>query len=304
MLNAEKEKTGVAVTLDELIMLRTDAQSLLWRTRHTSRAIQCGSKNSKEHGRGINFSETRIYQPGDDIRHIDWHATLRTDQTHTKIFHEEKERPIWLLVDHNPTMHFGTRHAFKSVIAARAAALCAWALSAQGERVGGLVFSGKKQLSVSPKDRLQAVLPLLKHLADSSVQPAPERDDSSLEQAFNFLLQRQLRGNLIIVFSDFWQWHNGLIARLQPLIRKNQCRAVIIQDPLERDLPQGGYYSVSDGKNIYKLNTYNIDFKQRYQQQYQERQFMLHQALRQLNIPAIPLWTTDTLVTQLKTLFV
>ncbi|MBY0377412.1 MAG: hypothetical protein K2Q33_02460, partial [Gammaproteobacteria bacterium] len=139
---------------------------------------------------------------------------------------------------------------------------------------------------------------------DSSLQAFPETDETSLEQAFNFLLQRQLRGNRIIVFSDFWQWHNGLAARLQPLTRKNDCRAVIIQDPLEMNLPQGGYYNVSDGENTYRLNTHNTDFKQHYYQQQQQRQLILHQTLRQLNVPILPLWTTDTLVTQLKTLFV
>ncbi len=299
------EKRGVQVTLDELIALRTDAHSLLWRKPNFSKAHSSGSKNSKEQGRGIHFAENRLYQAGDDIRHIDWHATLRTDQTYTKIFHEEKERPIWLLVDHNPSMHFGTRQAFKSVIAARASALCAWAFSSQGERVGGLVFSGEKQRSVPPKGSVHAVLPLLKHLADSSAEPPPaQTDPRSLEQAFNFLLQRQLRGSLIIIFSDFWQWHSGLRARLQSLTRKNTCIGVLIQDPLEKYLPEGGYYSVSDGQHSYKLDAYDLDFKRRYQQYSEDRQIALQQAFRQLNVSTIPLWTTDALLTQLKTLFV
>lgn len=298
------EKWGVQVTLDELIALRSDAHSLLWRKTNFSKAHFSGTKNSKEQGRGIHFAENRLYQAGDDIRHIDWHATLRTDQTYTKIFHEEKERPIWLLVDHNPSMHFGTRQAFKSVIAARASALCAWAFSSQGERVGGLVFSGEKQLSVPPKESVHAVLPLLKHLADSSAESPVQTDPRSLEQAFNFLLQRQLRGNLIIIFSDFWQWHSGLRARLQSLTRKNNCIGVLIQDSLERYLPQGGYYSVSDGQNAYTLDAYNLDFKRQYQQYNEERQSALQQAFRELNVSTIPLWTTDTLVTQLKTLFI
>lgn len=295
--------SGIYVTLDELIALQSEAQTLLWRKTHHRHARQIGLKQSKQQGRGIHFSETRIYQPGDDIRHIDWHATLRTDQTHTKLFHEEKERPIWLVVDHNPSLYFGTRVAFKSVIAARAAALCAWAFATQGERVGGLVFSGKKQWNSPPKDRLHAVLPLLKHLADSSVKPAIEIDDNSLELAFNFLLQRQLHGNLIIIFSDFWQWHAGLMARLQPLARKNHCIAVIVQDPLEMALPEGGFYPISDGKTQYLLNTYDTRLKNRYNQTALARVEALQQSLQQLNITTIPLYTAEALVPQLKTLF-
>lgn len=304
MLNAVQETPGVCVTLDELIALQKDAETLLWRKATTRHTRQSGLKHTKQQGRGINFSETRIYQPGDDIRHIDWHATLRTDQTHTKLFHEEKERPIWLLVDHNPSMYFGTRIAFKSVTAARAAALCAWAFSASGERVGGLVFSGKKQLSVQPRNRLQAVLPLLKHLADSSTQPAIEYDDNSLALAFNFLLQRQLHGGLIIVFSDFWQWHNGLIARLQPLARKNQCIAVIVQDPLETNLPKEGYYSISDGNSKYMINAYDTRFKERYTLYTEARLQTVQQALQQLNMASIPLSTAERLMPQLKPLFI
>jgi uncharacterized protein (DUF58 family) len=299
-----EDDTGIRVTLDELIALQSDAEMLLWRKANSYLTRRSGLKHTKQQGRGIHFSETRIYQPGDDIRHIDWHATLRTNQTHTKLFHEEKERPIWLLVDHNPSMYFATRMAFKSVIAARAAALCAWAFSTKGERVGGLVFSGKKQLSIHPRERLQAVLPLLKHLADSSVQPAAEQDGNSLELAFNFLLQRQLHGGLIIVLSDFWQWHNGLIARLQPLARKNQCVAVIVQDPLESALPQGGYYPVSDGHTQYMLNTYDTKFKDHYSHIAKSRQQELQQSLQQLNMTAIPLSTAKALVPQLKPLFI
>ena len=304
MLSTVKENSGVHVTLDELIALQSDAQTLLWRKATNRNTRQSGLKHTQQQGRGIHFCETRIYQPGDDIRHIDWHATLRTDQTHTKLFHEEKEQPIWLLVDHNPSMYFGTRIAFKSVIAARAAALCAWAFSANGERVGGLVFSGKKQWSVQPRDRLQAVLPFLKHLVDSSTQPAIEYDDNSLERAFNFLLQRQLHGSLIIVFSDFWQWHNGLRARLQPLTRKNQCMAVIVQDPLETNLPQGGYYSISDGNHQYILNAYDTRFKERYNLYAEARLQTVQQALQQLNMASIPLSTAEPLVPQLKPLFI
>lgn len=298
-----KGSLGIQTTLDELIALQSDAQPLLWQKTNSHHTRLCGLKQAKQQGRGIDFSETRIYQPGDDIRHIDWHATLRTTQTHTKLFHEEKERPIWLLVDHNPSMYFATRLAFKSVIAAHAAALCAWAFSAKGERVGGLVFSGKTQWSVPPKNRLHAVLPLLKQLADSSAKASEEKDDNSLELAFNFLLQRQLHGSLILVFSDFWQWDPGLITRLQPLTRKNQCVAVIVQDPLETALPQKGYYPISDGHNRYKINTHDAHFKDRYERYAAERLQTLQQSFQQLNMPVILLSTAEALVPQLKILF-
>ena len=301
--NAVSAHQGIRVSLEELIALRDDAQQLLWRTSSKRCSTQHGLKQSKHQGRGIDFADTRVYQAGDDIRHIDWHATLRTDQVHTKLYHEEKERPIWLLVDHNPTMFFATLYAFKSVVAARAAALCAWAFAAQGERVGGLVFSGKRQLSVPPKDRLHAVLPLLKQLADSSEQAASPVDNHSLDHAFDFLLQRHLHGNLILIFSDFWQWQPHLATRLQPLARKNQCIAILVQDPLERMLPHAGYYPVSDGHKTHTLNTYDPNLKKRYQQLINDREQYLQRTLRHLNMTTLSLWTTEAELPQLKPLF-
>jgi len=122
-------------------------------------------------GRGIDFEETRIYQPGDDIRTMDWRVTARTGKPHTKVYREERERPTFFLVDYNPSMFFGSKVAFKSVIAAKTAAILAWAAAREGNRVGGLVFSGNLLRTTPLKASSHGVLPLLKSLANVSSPP-------------------------------------------------------------------------------------------------------------------------------------
>lgn len=132
---------GVTVQLDELIALRRYAQRVHYKP--TGSAIRAGNHLSKLRGRGMDFAEARNYQAGDEIRHMEWRVTARTGRPHVKLYQEERERPVVILSDFNPSMFFGTRLAFKSVIAARLAAMLAWTAIKQGDRVGGLFFQQK-----------------------------------------------------------------------------------------------------------------------------------------------------------------
>ena len=125
---------GTLADLQSLIALRGEARRLDIAPRGKVLATRSGGHLSRFRGRGVEFDESRVYQPGDDPRNMDWRVTARAAQPHVKLFREERERPVWLLVDMGPRMRFGTRIAFKSVIAAHAAALLAWAAVDQGDR--------------------------------------------------------------------------------------------------------------------------------------------------------------------------
>ena len=121
---------------------------MLFRSRrvqlHTGRQVAdvlAGAYVSVFKGRGVEFDESRPYQEGDDLRTIDWRVTARTGSVHSKLFEAERERPVWLGVDLSASMHFGTRGAFKSVVAARVASLLAWDAHRAGERIGAVVWS-------------------------------------------------------------------------------------------------------------------------------------------------------------------
>src|SRR5471032_501120 len=128
---------GVHVNLDELIALRLRARRL---ARPAARVggSHAATQVSRFRGRGVDYVESREYQPGDDIRQMDWRVTARSGRPHTKLFQEEREQSILLIIDTNPSMRFGTRARFKSVQAARTAALLAWASVQSGDRVGAV----------------------------------------------------------------------------------------------------------------------------------------------------------------------
>ena len=130
---------GVTATLKELIDLQRYAQTGPYHP--VARALRAGSNVSRLRGRGMDFAEVRNYQAGDEIRHMEWRVTARTGKPHVKLYEEERERPVIILTDFNPSMYFGTRLAFKSVIAARLAAILAWTVVKQGDRVGGFLLS-------------------------------------------------------------------------------------------------------------------------------------------------------------------
>ncbi len=155
---------GVYVSMDELVALRAEDLELDIRGRKKALAAMAGLHQSTVRGRGIDFDEVRIYQPGDDVRNIDWRVTARTGRTHTKLFREERERPVYLVVDQRQSMFFGSQNAFKSVVAARVAASFAWATRSQGDRVGGFLFNDNEVQQLRPRDGKRGIQNLFRVL--------------------------------------------------------------------------------------------------------------------------------------------
>ena len=159
------------------IAARTPARST-WRAR-LARARLAGDHLSRFRGRGMDYRESRAYQPGDDVRSMDWRITARTGVPHVKLYQEERERPVVLFLDLNPGMFFGSRGMLKSVAAARAAALVAWAAAERGDRVGAMLFDGG-HCDLPPRGGRHGVLRLIRELVEhtdprAGIDAAPER---------------------------------------------------------------------------------------------------------------------------------
>jgi uncharacterized protein (DUF58 family) len=228
--------------LSELIELRGLAQPLTLRARRPARAASLGQHVSRQRGRGLELQEVRAYVPGDDPRNIDWRVTARRGRPHTKLFREERERPVWIVADLQPGAFFGTRRQLKSAAIVRAAALLAWIAALGGDRVGGLISSGTECRVLPPRSREAGVLPFLGAL--ESLQPrAPAIPVAqSLSRALALLVPLARPGCLILVLSDF----AGLEASIDPawwtLARVGELRLFRITDALEeRTLPDGRY---------------------------------------------------------------
>lgn len=171
---ADKDRFSFAspasTSLDELVLLRRAAQALQRRVSRKSAAPLSGGSVSRRLGRGLDFAEVREYQPGDDVRMIDWKVTARSGKAHTKLFVEERERPVLLVVDFRAGMRFGTRGMYKSVLAARLAALLGWCAVASHDRVGGFVFTDDWHDEIRPTAGRRGLMSLFRAIAQSQLR--------------------------------------------------------------------------------------------------------------------------------------
>jgi uncharacterized protein (DUF58 family) len=228
--------------LSELIELRGLTQRLSLRAHRPARAASLGQHVSRQRGRGLELQEVRAYVPGDDPRNIDWRVTARRGRPHTKLFREERERPVWIVADLQPGAFFGTRRQLKSAAIVRAAALLAWIAALGGDRVGGLVSAGRECRVLAPRSREAGVLPLLGALEAlqprAPATPVPE----SLSRALALLVPLSRPGCLILVLSDFAGLETPIDPTWWTLARVGELRLFRITDVLEeRALPDGRY---------------------------------------------------------------
>lgn len=243
---------GVVVSLSELIALRTQAQAGLLQ-RAVGQACAPGLHAARQKSRGMEFAESRPYQSGDDARALDWRQTARRGRPYTKLFQEEHERPLQLLVDLGPSMRFGTRVAFKSVVAARAAALLAWRAVAAGDRVGGLICNGAGISAIRPQGRQHGVLALLGALAAAcATAPAPPASDLAAPLRS---LARSLRpGSQIVIISDFAMPGAEAERLIAALARSAELLLLQVYDIFEQEAPPPGRYPVTDGQRRLNLD--------------------------------------------------
>lgn len=290
--------TGPYCDLPTLLRLRAAAASL--RITPPSRALSrmSGPLRSNMRGRGIEFEEVRAYEAGDDIRNIDWRVTARTGSAHTKLFREERERPVYLLVDQRRTMFFGSRHTLKSVQAVHAGALLAWATLDGGDRIGGLVLGDHEHHEVRPRRNRHAVLALLRLCHDFNRRlgiPKAQTPAAHLDLAHALTgIRRVARpGSLVMIISDFHGWDEAAVMQLHLLARHVEIAAINVFDPLERLLPAIGRTAVSNGYRRQELDTSDPRLQARYAARRQAEQEALSQAFRRLGAPFIQIGTDE-----------
>ena len=275
---------GLAVSVDELIALAAQAQRVHYPPKGFG--VRAGLHQSRIRGRGMDFSEARNYQAGDEVRHMEWRMTARTGRPHVKVYHEERERPVLLVVDFSPSMFFGTRVAFKSVIAARLAAILAWTASQQGDRVGGLLCAAKDHQEFTPRARRAGVLPFLAGLSRFSQQNPHtfKAGQWGFDQALN-RIQRLLKpGSIVVLISDFYHWEESHERLLNRFSAHNNLLAYHVCDPLELSPPPPQMYGISDGKHDLLLDT-SLDSVRFGYQFYCEQQIVrLKQSLQRINM--------------------
>ncbi|MGZ5054317.1 MAG: DUF58 domain-containing protein [Methylobacter sp.] len=289
----------VSVSLKTLLDLARPAAGL--NLKHSAiRAGQSGGYASRFKGRGMEFEEARGYQPGDDIRSIDWRVTARTGEPHTKVFREERERPVFVSVDNRPAMHFATRGVFKSVLAAKLAGLVAWAAQHHGDRIGGQIFTGHVCRELKPQNGKHAVLRFLNALCDQHDEGHTEQATITLEHVLARLMHHARPGSRVYIISDFRGINAQVESHLARLSRHCEVVLIFVYDPLERSLPDKGRYRFTDDQRDVVIDTGDRQRLLKYQQHFSERLQQLEQIAKKMGLALIQCSTADDPIKRLR----
>lgn len=257
------ERYGVEASVAELVRQRPAAGKPTARRAARVRTAHWGNDPSVFHGRGMEYDESRPYQPGDDVRTIDWRVLARTGRVHTKLFCEDRERPTLLLVDTRAPMRFGTRDSFKSVLAARAAAALAWDAVDLGERVGGVVLRPSRLARVPAHRGRPRLLAFLRSISEATAEQA-ESESPTLAEGLCSLSYSARPGARIFLFSDFADLDEEARRHMVRLSHRCDLTAMLIHDPLEIEAPDGMGYRVSDGDRVVHLPTQDDAWRRQY----------------------------------------
>lgn len=304
--------TGTATTpgvvhagSDELVRCRLQAGDLRLDRRLPARSVITGAHDSRFRGRGMDYLESRNYQPGDDIRSMDWRVTARTGRAHVKLYQEERERPVVVMIDLGPGMFFATRGVFKSVIAARAAALIGWAAVQNGDRIGALLFNGGHH-EIRPQGGQRGVLRLIRQLVTATdpgkalAARAIPAETSHLNEALLRLRRVARPGSLVIILSDFYAINADTKRHLQGLRQHNDIVACQIVDALELEPPAAGRYAISDGIDTGLLDTRSSERRAAYREYFASHHRAVHELMRQSAVFLHRIATTDDVARSLR----
>jgi len=297
---------GAFVDLNELIALRFPARQLKPGDHSRALSALAGPNKSNFRGRGIDFEEVRNYQHGDDIRTIDWRVTARTGVAHTKLFREERERPVLVVVDQRSSMFFGSRHCFKSVLAGQIASLLAWSALHRGDRVGGLVFDDARHREIRPRRSRKTVLTLLSQITafNHALPGSPETVNGGFASMLSNLRRIARPGSSLFLVSDFRGGsERGAREHLFELAKHTELTAIACTDPLESRLPGAGMYAVTDGRERSELNTADRQLRNRYERDMEQQRQQFRDDLNSLGVPLLAASTEQSPFALLRTYY-
>ena len=310
MSNAKLSPTdlpkGAYSQLDNLLGSRFIGSDLKLGALKPARSLLAGNQRTRYRGRGMDFEEVRLYQAGDDIRSIDWRVTARTQVPHTKLYREERERPIFVLVDQRSPMFFGSQRCFKSVLAAYLGSALAWSAMANRDLIGGLVFGDKEQREIRPRRSKHAVLELIHQLQDFNHKlnsPLAAADSQSLAQMLAQARRLVKPGSALFILSDFQDMDEQCERELFSLSRHADLRLMHIYDPLEQALSSNAPLTISSGNSRLQIPAHQRNFQQAFAQDFAQRLSQLTQFCQHLGLALLSFSTSDDCQQQLRQTF-
>lgn len=301
--HSHADASPVSVSQAGLIRLNGPARAIALDVLRVN-SLQTGAYVSHFRGRGMEFDESRPYQPGDDPRSIDWRVTARSTTAYTKLFREERERPVLVALDLRANMHFATQGCFKSVNASRAAALIAWAAHHRGDRLGGLIFGDSTHRELKPRLGRRAALryvhELVTHPDWQREKPVETPAIDPLTHAMSALRRVARPGSLVAVISDFTGFSRAAQSYLSSVARHNEVLAIFMADPLERKLPPPGRYRLVSSHDELAIDTFAAAARRDYEAAFTKRLDELEKFCQRYGVHLMPLSTNDDPVSALQ----
>jgi uncharacterized protein (DUF58 family) len=295
---------GVYADLDTLIRLQFQAQGFSFLPRQPVHSLLAGRHASRLRGRGLNFEEIRRYLPGDDIRNMDWHITARTRKPHVRVYTEERDRPVLLVVDQRLSMFFGSQRAMKSVVAAEATALAAWRTLHVGDRVAALVFDDGDVVEIAPHRSRNQVMRILAAVVEKNhalrVDMPQQRGPSMLNRVLERAARLAKHDYLVCLIGDASGADAETVRLVTLLGAHNDVLIIFIYDPLEAQLPDVGRLVVAEGELQLEVNTSDRGLRQRYNAEFEQRLERIRELSRQREIPVLPLSTATGVAEQVR----
>lgn len=301
---ADLQTDGVSLDLPQLLRYQHHTYLMDLTPAKSIQSKLAGSYLARSKGRGMEFDEVRHYQPGDDVRTIDWRVTARTGKVHTKLFREEKERPVFVLADLTTGMQYGSVLLTKAVQAAHLAALIGWHARERGDKFGGVIFNDQLVRELKPASRSVSVLRFAQQLIELGQASTPPTDNPlTLATAVGQLRRLVRPGSLIYLISDFSQLDDNVLRHLQAMRQHNELRLCQISDPLDLQLPAhaSGQLPLFTAAGPRELDITPPGVKKQYQQQQAAQQQRLERQWQQQGLRHITISSAQPLVSQLKT---
>lgn len=299
--------TGVYVEFDELVRLQHKSSGFSFLPRQPVHSILSGRHASKLRGRGLNFEELRNYLPGDDTRNIDWKVTARTRTPYVRVYTEEKDRSVWLLIDQRVSMFFGSQQRMKSVVAAEVAAISAWRVLSVGDRVGALIFDDSEISVIPPHRSRERVMQILKQVVKKnrqlSTSPDLKPDPNKLNEALKQVSTLARHDCLVCLITDADGINAETRRHITRLSEHNDVLTALIYDSLERDMPAAGRLRFADAEGQLEADTSNRKLRSAFQDEFEKKLERIESASRRFSIPVIALDTNRPVPDQMRDAF-
>jgi uncharacterized protein (DUF58 family) len=285
----------IYVGIDDLLRLQHRAKGFSFLPRQPVHSLLTGRHGSRLRGRGLTFEELRRYSEGDDVRAIDWQATARTSLPQLRVYAEERDRQVILLVDQRLGMFFGSQRMMKSVMAAEAAALAAWRVTSLGDRIGGIVFSENGLDEIQPRSRRAAIGPLFAAIARHNAALRADDTRPSDPSLLNAAIKRSLRmlphDGLLTLITDAAGADAETVRLVTRVIEHNDALIVFVYDPIEAELPDIGRIVAGEAGAQVEIDSSARALRAGFAAEFWRRRDAVERFSRRRAIPVLPLCT-------------